>query len=308
MLFKNVTVYGGGLIGGAWATVFAKAGLNLTVYDVNEERLEDSKHHIQKMLNFFADPEVQVLTQDQADAFLNAIKFTDNVREAVENAEFIQENTPERLPIKQSVIEAIEEWNTTAIISSSTSGLLVTDIQANAKHPERIVAGHPFNPVHLMPLVEVCAGDKTSAKVVADTAAFYDQIGKVGVILDKETPAFIVNRLQRALSNEVRAIIEEGICSVEALDNASVFGFGMRLGLIGPLMVNELAGGDGGFDEFVAKYMRGDRPDAEYYHVASAGVKAELNNRAPEFGNDHFSLERFRDLGLINLLKLHKKL
>ena len=209
--------------------------------------------------------------------------------------------------------KTIEEFNTEALIASSTSGLVVTDIAATTKYPERIVAGHPFNPVHLMPLVEVCPGEKSDPDAVQCAYDFYQSIHKQPVILTKAVPGFIVNRIQLAMNREVQDLVNNGICSVEDVDKAVIFGMGLRLGLIGPHLVFELAGGNGGIEEFLGKYGSGnlanlaawtERPK-EYDAKAVAGTKEELSHRTQREGKDHDSLATFRDLGLIYLLKYH---
>lgn len=311
---KQVAVYGGGVIGSAWAVNFIMADLKTVVYDINEAALENTKKNVRTIMNFYTRDDVKILSKEECERKLALLSYTDDVRTAVENADFIQENGPEKLPIKQSIMAEIEKYNSDSLIASSTSGLLVTDIAANAAHPERIVAGHPFNPVNLMPLVEVCPGQKSDPDAVQFAYEFYKSIKKQPVILTKETAGFIVNRIQFALNREVQDLVTRGICSVEDVDKAVVFGMGLRLGLIGPHMVFELAGGNGGIDEWLVKYGRGgnlkdlaswtQRPE-EYDPIASKGTKEELAHRTPFEGQNRDDLATFRDLGLVYLLKFH---
>ena len=322
MTFNKVTVYGGGLIGSAWATNFIMAGLNVTIYDVNQERTANAKILVDKNLDFFSDPEIGVLTSDEKARLSASIFYTDNVETAVKDAEFIQENGPDNLEIKQSIIATIEEFNTTGIICSSTSTNPTSEMAQNAKHPERILVGHPFNPVHLMPLVEISGGEKTAPEVIEKVKAFYLEVGKEPVIVKKEINSFLVNRLQAVLNREVMNLVYNGYCSVEDIDKAVIFGMGMRLGLIGPYFVQELANTGG----IRAQLMYGPRapgspppqprpnpptwftqPPDDYVDVICNGVQEAFNNRPPEQGKDHDSLLRFRDKGLVNLLKFHGK-
>ena len=201
-MFKKACVYGGGLIGGAWATLFAMAGVDTVIYDLDDAKIQNARNEVEKKLSFFADPAVGVLTPAKLAAAKAKLSYTTDVKTAVGDAEFIQENGPENIKIKRIMVKAIEEFNSTAIIGSSTSGLLVSDIAAEAKHPERIVGGHPYNPVHLIPLVELAKGEKTTDETVAKAKEFYAQIGKEPVVLNKECPGFICNRIQMALNRE----------------------------------------------------------------------------------------------------------
>lgn len=305
MIFDKATVYGGGLIGSGWALCFLMHGVDVTVYDLDDQKLEDTRNNIENGLNFFMGPGIEVLTQKQKEECLTRISYTHDVRAAVENAGFIQENGPEKLTVKQSIIEAIEEFNSTAVIASSTSGLLITDIAAKAKHPQRIIAGHPFNPVHIVPLVELAKGENTSQEAIDKAYAFYKEIGKEPVVLLKECKGFIANSVQNAIYNESLDLVSRGVCTVEDLDKAVTFGPGVRWGLMGPYMVLELAGGKGGIRARMTKYDNTDKNiDVE---KICEGVYSEFANRTPKQGKDHASLERFRDEGLIEFLKYHGK-
>lgn len=318
-MFKNVCVYGGGQIGGAWAAVFAKAGCNVVVYDLNDEAIAAGKAEIEKKLSFFAAPGVDALTQEQLKDALARVSYTTDVKTAVENAEFIQENGPENIKIKRSIIAAIEEFNSTAIIASSTSGLLISDIAAEAKHPERIVGGHPYNPVHLIPLVELAKGEKTSDETLQKAKEFYESIGKVPVILQKECLGFICNRIQMALNREAHDLVYRGVASVEDVDKAVVFGPGLRWGLLGPHLVQEMGGGKGGIrgiqthigpttEAWLEDMAKWTKSPEGYVDIAEAGVAEEMAHRQEFEGRDHDSVEQFMGRGLVTLLKFHHKL
>jgi 3-hydroxyacyl-CoA dehydrogenase len=307
MTFTKATVYGGGVIGSGWAINFIMNGIETTVYDVDDEKLADAKEAIENTLDFFMEGGIDVLTKKQRDECAARVKYTHDIKTAVADAVFIQENGPEKLPIKQSIIETIEQYNSTAIIASSTSGQLITDIAAKAKYPQRIIAGHPFNPVHLVPLVELAKGEKTSQEAIDKAYKFYKEIGKEPVVLLKECKGFIANSIQNALHVESQNLVAQGVCSVEDADRAVVFGPGLRWGLIGPFMVLELAGGSGGIRGRFAKYGGGNSDKGLDHETMFKGVDAELANRTEKQGKDHKGLERFRDEGLIKLLKYHDK-
>ena len=245
MGIKNVTCFGTGLIGSAWGVNFLIKGVNVTLYDLDEAKLADAKARITAMLDFYK--EMKVLDDAQYADCVKRAKYTSDVKEAVKDAEFIQENGPENIAIKQSIIKTIEEYcKPDAIIGSSTSGLLVSDIAAYAKHPERIVGGHPYNPVHLIPLVELVKGKHTSQEALDKAVAFYREMGKEPVVLNKECPGFICNRIQVAVNREAYELVLRGVCTVEDVDKAVVFGPGLRWGLMGPHLCGELGGGKGG--------------------------------------------------------------
>ncbi len=305
MTFNKATVYGGGLIGGGWALNFVMHGVETTVYDLDNEKLEATRMRMLDSLQFLSSDDVAVLSKEEAEKCMMRIRFTYDVKDAVADALFIQENTPEKLEIKQSVIKEIEKYNSNAIIASSTSSLFITDIARNALYPERIVAGHPFNPVHIVPLVELVKGDKTSQETIDKAYAFYKEIGKEPVILNRENKGFIANSIQNAIYEQCHKLITDGICSVEDLDRAMVYGPGIRLGLLGPYMVLELAGGNGGIRSRMTKY--GINPDIDLEAICT-GTESELRNRDEHHGRTHEEMERFRDRGLVNTLKYHKKI
>ncbi|MFZ7134253.1 MAG: 3-hydroxyacyl-CoA dehydrogenase family protein [Eubacteriales bacterium] len=319
MIFNKATVYGGGLIGSGWAVNFLIKGVSVIIYDLDDEKLAEAKDHVEKLLNFFAEAGIDVLTADQKAECIARVSYTADVKTAVTDAEFIQENGPENVTIKRSIINAIEQYNSTAIIASSTSGLLISDIAAEAEYPQRIVGGHPYNPVHLIPLVELAKGDKTSQETLDKACQFYKEIGKEPVVLQKECRGFICNRIQNALLREAEDLVYRGICTVEEVDKAVTFGPGLRWGLMGPHLVLELGGGEGGFRDGNARFGAAAEKWYEdmatwiklpegYVDTACEGIQVEMSNRTPREGQDQAGLERFRNQGLVQLLKFHGKL
>ncbi len=312
---RKVVVYGGGLIGSGWAAAFLLGGIDVTVYDISGGCLENTRARMRVLLERVSRMAPEAVPEEQVETYLRRVHYTCDAEEAVTGAAFIQENGPERLQVKQGMIETIERYNSSAVIATSTSGQRVTEIAANAKHPERILAGHPFNPVHLMPLVELCGGEKTSGEAVEKAYRLYSEIGKMPIVLKKECKGFVGNRLQAALNREVQDLVARGVCSVEDADRAVTYGLGMRLGLIGPHMVFELAGGEGGIaacltkfevsKELLADLAAWDVRPKEYYQMAVEGARAELAARPREMGDTHGGLEEFRDAGLLTLLKYH---
>ena len=188
---KNVAGIGGGVIGGSWAVLFAMKGLNVKLYDINDDCLANDKKTIVSNLEF--------LTENGAiedkDAVLARIQFTTSMEEAVKDAQFIQESGPERLPIKHSMLAEIEKYAPVdAIVATSASGLPLGQITEHAVHPERCVGGHPYNPPHLIPLVEITKTEKTDEANVELAKEFYESLGKEAIVLKKDCPGYICNR------------------------------------------------------------------------------------------------------------------
>ena len=230
---KKVACVGSGVIGASWAICFALKDLDVVVYDINDEVLSKAKTIIHDNLNILK--ENNVLDETRLQEVENHIKLTTSMEEAVRGGLFIQESAPEHYDVKHQVVKEIEKYCLDdAIIASSTSGLLISEIAKNAKHPERFVGGHPYNPPHLIPLVEITKGEKTEEKYVQQAKDFYTFVNKEPVVLQKEALGFICNRLQMALYREVCHLVESGVCSVEDADKAVTFGPGIRWGIMGP--------------------------------------------------------------------------
>lgn len=242
------------------------------------------------------------------------------MEEAVKEVQFITESGPESYEIKQKMVEEMEQYTSKdTIISSSTSGLLITEIAKNAKYPERFIGAHPYNPPHLIPLVELTKGDKTDTHVLDVAKEFYQMIDKEPVVLQKEALGFICNRIQMAVYREVCDLVMNGVCTIEDADKAVTYGPGLRWAIMGPSLVFELGGGEGHIDGLM-KHLNPsislwlhdmadfkDFPE-EFPQIAREGVEASLKNRPAEIGNDDASLAEYRDKMLIELLKLHHKL
>ena len=314
---KRVACVGGGVIGSSWAIQFAMKGLDVVLYDINDEQLAKSQAQMHKSLD--ALEQFKAVTPQRRQEIADRVKLTTSMEEAVKNAQFIQESGPERLEIKRSILAQVEEYaSADAIYASSTSGLLVSDIAAQAAHPERCVGAHPYNPPHLIPMVELTSGDKTDPELLQLAYDFYQSIGKEAVLLRKECPGFIANRLQLALYREVQDLVMRGVCSVEDADKALVYGPGLRWAIFGHNMIMQL-GNPGGLTGMVQMLGNsGDRwladmaswthqPD-NWAEVAQPGVDKEMANFPDHIGHTNEDCAKYRDQMLIELLKLHRKL
>lgn len=315
---KKVASLGCGVIGYSYALKFAMGGYDVYAQNRTEESSALAKERVEGSLaalrknNVINDNDIQEINK--------RIHYTTSVEEAVRDAVFIQESSAENYDIKHSLVEELEKYATDdAIVASSTSGLLVTEIAKYAKHPERFVGGHPYNPPHLIPLVEITKGDKTEDWAVQRAKDFYTEIGMEPVVLQKEALGFICNRLQMALYREVCQLVMDGVCSVEDADKAVTFGPGIRWGIMGPSLVFELGGGKNGvsglmkhLNDSITLWLN-DMADWKKFpeswaETVQKGVEAELKNRPESIGNTHESLQEYRDKMLIELLKLHGKL
>lgn len=239
------------------------------------------------------------------------LSFAADIASACANAEFVQECGPDRIEIKRQIVAEIEAGlDTAVVISSSTSALLASDIQDGAKHPERILVGHPFNPPHLMPLVEVVAGRKTAPEAVAIAREFYEQLNREVIQVEKEVIGHIANRLSAALFREAVHLVADGIALVEDVDRAVSFGPGLRWALMGPHLTYHLGGGAGGYRGYMQhlgptqtdRWAELGTPELNEATIAKlvAGVDAELA------AIDADTLAEKRDKALVELIRLKK--
>ncbi len=229
---RKIAVVGTGVIGASWVIYFLEKGFQVNAYDASPDAEFKLREYILRMA-----PEV---SQDD-------LTFVRSLEEVVKDVQFVQENGPERLEIKQEIFEQLDSLTSPdVLLVSSSSGVTPSLFQAKARHPERILLGHPFNPPHLIPLVEVCGGEKTSEEAVLKTISFYKVIGKKPIRLYKEMKGHVANRLQVALWQEAMYLVLQGVASVEDIDTAIAEGPGLRWSLLGPFMNLHLSGGAGG--------------------------------------------------------------
>src|SRR6266403_4517071 len=225
----RIAVVGTGVIGASWAAYFLAKGFDVAATDPADGA--------EKRLRTLVDASWPALERVglAEDASRNRLRFDRDIRRAVEGCAFIQENGPERVYVKRDLLAEISAAAPSdSLIATSSSGILISDIQDAAAHPERVVLGHPFNPPHLMPLVEVVGGRLTSEAAVEQALAFYRSIGKKPIHIRREVKGHIANRLQAALWREAFYLVEQGIASVEDVDTAIAHGPGLRWALLGP--------------------------------------------------------------------------
>ncbi len=207
------------------------------------------------------------------------LKFDSNLASTVAEAVFVQENGPERVDIKRDLIARIDAAApATTLIATSSSGILISEIQnAAARHPERVLAGHPFNPPHLIPLVEVVGGRATSAAAIEQAMAFYTALGKKPIHIRREIKGHVANRLQAALWREAFYLVSQGIASVSEVDIAISHGPGLRWALLGPFLNLHLSGGPGGIAH-VLEHL-GPPLESWWHDMGTVALSTELNKR-----------------------------
>ncbi|MBA1144419.1 3-hydroxyacyl-CoA dehydrogenase NAD-binding domain-containing protein [Mesorhizobium neociceri] len=247
---RQVAVIGTGVIGASWTALFLAKGLDVVATDVAPNAEAGLRRFVDA-----AWPALERLGLAPGASPLRLV-FTADLAEALKGAELVQENGPERLDFKQKLYGQLDQLlPPDAIIASSSSGLAMSQIQLGAtSHPERCVIGHPFNPPHLMPLVEIVGGAKTSEDTIRRAEEFYTSIGKKTVRINKELPGHVANRLQGALAREVYYLVAEGVLSAADVDTALSYGPGLRWGIMGNMMLNHLGGGQGGIDHFFEQF------------------------------------------------------
>jgi 3-hydroxypropionate dehydrogenase (NADP+) len=253
---SKVACVGVGLIGQGWATLFSSQGLEVILQDVTKTFLEKSMSRIQSNLMFLESN--NLLKQGEAHVALKRIKTTTDIREAVCQADYVQESIPDHYDMKKQVFKEMDaSVPHHAILASSSSGLLMSEIQKATKRPQRCLLVHPMLPVNLIPLVEIVGGEQTSQETVIATCNLMKKLGKIPVLLKREVPGYIVNRLQAALLREAMSLVDEDIASAEDVDKAFCMGIGLRHPIMGPFLRIHLAGK--GVERFIENYSESYR-------------------------------------------------
>jgi 3-hydroxyacyl-CoA dehydrogenase len=238
---ERVAVIGAGTIGASWATLFLAHGLEVAVYDP----APDVERRVRDFVANAWPTMARLGLAERADP--DRLRFHPDPAAAAECAPFMQESGPENLAAKQALFARLEQrLDRDAIVASSTSGLLASDLQRGRIGPERYLVAHPFNPPHLMPLVELVGGRATDPAVIERAAAFYRSVGKRPITIRREKLGHIANRMQVALYREAIHLALEGVASIEDIDAAIAYGPGLRWAIMGPHMLHHLAGGEGG--------------------------------------------------------------
>jgi 3-hydroxyacyl-CoA dehydrogenase len=304
---RRIAIIGTGVIGASWTALFLAKGLEVVATDV----APDAETSLRRFVKA-AWPALERLGLAPG-ASQSRLTFIRDLPTAVAGADLIQENGPERIDFKKKLYRQLDELlPADVIIASSSSGLTMSEIQSDCPlHPERCVIAHPFNPPHLVPLVEIVGGRKTSETIIERASEFYTGLGKQTVRLRKEVPGHVANRLQAALAREVYYLVADDVVSVTDVDKALCWGPGLRWGIMGQVLLNHLGGGQGGIEHFFEQFTA---PMTAWWKVLGSpeltpqvrqklidGLHAEIGSRPiPE-------LEAQRDEILLGLLELRRK-
>ncbi|MGW1797418.1 3-hydroxyacyl-CoA dehydrogenase NAD-binding domain-containing protein [Streptomyces sp. NPDC001984] len=246
----RVAIVGTGTIGASWATHYLARGFDVTATDPGPNAEAALRSYVEAAWDEAASIGLA------PDASPDRLSFTADLRKAVADADFVQENAPERPELKVRLFADIDDATPPdAIVASSSSTITMSVIQAQCRRPERTVIGHPFNPPHIVPLVEVVGGTKTAPETIRDAMSFYAAIGKKPIHLMKELPGHVANRIQAALYREVVYLVQEGVLDVADSDDAVSWGPGLRWGVMGPHLLWHLGGGEGGIEHFMDTLM-----------------------------------------------------
>ena len=302
---KTIALVGGGVIGGGWATRCLANGLTVVVTDPRPE----SRDYVERMI----DEAWPIL--EEADLIAESsgqLSFVDNIEAAVAQADFVQENVPEREDLKIAIHQEISEnVRADVVIASSSSGLLPSRLQSQCKHPERLLIGHPFAPVYLLPLVEVVGSEQTSSVAVSRAGAFYRSIGMRPLHVRREIEAYIADRLQESLYREALHLIDQGVATVAEIDAAVTGGPGLRWAFMGTFLAWHLGGGPGGMRHTIEQF--GPALELPWSHMKAPELTDELKQRIvegceDESGDRVFSeMERRRDRCLVEIQKVLKE-
>ena len=256
MKIQKISCIGAGLIGQGWATLFSSKDYDVTIVDLNEKILEEALKKVESNLRFLENH--GFLEKGKAESSLKKIKVSREIGLAVADSDYIQESVPDRYEVKKEIFKQLDTWAPpTSIFASSSSGLLMTEIQKVTRIPERCILTHPVLPVHIIPVVEIAGGERTSSYTIQTVYEFMKSIGKIPILLKREVSGYIINRLQAALLREAIDLVDKGIASAEDIDRAFCMGIGLRDPFIGPFLRIHLAGG--GVERFIKNYSESYR-------------------------------------------------
>ncbi|MEG0967265.1 MAG: L-carnitine dehydrogenase [Pseudomonas sp.] len=302
---KTFAALGSGVIGSGWVARALAHGLDVVAWDPAPGAQAALR---QRIANAWPALEKQGLAPGAAQ---HRLRFVATIEECVRDADFIQESAPERLDLKldlHSKISAAAKPD--AIIGSSTSGLLPSEFYESASHPERCVVGHPFNPVYLLPLVEIVGGRNTAPEAIEAAKTIYTALGMRPLHVRKEVPGFIADRLLEALWREALHLVNDGVASTGEIDDAIRFGAGLRWSFMGTFLTYTLAGGDAGMRHFMAQFGPALQLPWTYLpapELTEGLIDAVVEGTSEQLGERSISsLERYRDDCLLAVLEAVK--
>ena len=304
---KTIGLLGTGVIGAGWAARALHTGINVVASDIDPKMEDWINEAVENAL-----PSLQSLTEGITLPPKGKLTFTTDPISMSQQVEFIQENIPEVLDIKRKSLKSIAEvTNKEIIISSSTSGFMPTELQQGMLFPERFIVGHPFNPVYLCPLVEIVGGKQTSDKVKNIAKIFYESMGMHTLMLRKEVPGHISDRLQEAMWREILHALNDDIATTGELDESIVYGPGLRWSIMGMNQIYMIAGGKGGARHFIEQF--GPALKWPWSHLKAPELSNEIIDRfvegveAQSQGKSIREMEKIRDECLVAIQKVLSK-
>ena len=303
---RKVAIIGTGVIGSGWVIRLLAKNKIVYVYDPNNKQnkflINEIKRISTSVLKYYKIKKIN----------LKNLYFKNSIEDAVKNADLIQENAPENINIKKKIVKEISLYaKSDSIIASSSSGLLPSKIQKNCKCPGRFIIAHPFNPVYLLPLVEIVKGKKTNHKSIFLAQNFYKSLGMYPLILNKEVEGYLSDRLQESMWRESLHILKDNLASTEELDNAIIHGPGLRWSLMGTFLTFHLAGGKLGMKHMLEQF--GPALKLPWTKLKAPKLTKKLSNKIiketkkQSKGRSIKKLTTIRDNFLVDLLKLKNK-
>ena len=301
---KVLGIIGAGVIGAGWSARALHAGIDVIATDA-DPLMRDWLHQTVE----YAQPSLEALTADIPMPPAGTLRFVRDPREVAEAADLIQENVPEQLAIKHAALIPISEAAPAdVIIASSTSGIMPSAIQAPLSHPERLCVGHPFNPVYLCPLVEVVGGQQTAPETLRQASEFYRMIGMHTLVLKRELPGHVSDRLQEAMWREILHMVKEGEATTDELDQSLIYGPGLRWAIMGMNMVFHIAGGEAGMRHMLEHF--GPTLQSPWTRLEAPELTADLiekmvtGTQTQAAGRSIRELERIRDECLVAIQRV----
>jgi carnitine 3-dehydrogenase len=286
---QRIGLIGGGVIGAGWAARFLLEGHDVAVFDLDP----DLARKLELVLAAARKARAALFPEDATAE--GALTLAVSIEDAVRDADFVQESLPEREDLKQGVLARIDAaTKPETIVASSTSGLLPTKLQILMKRPERFVVGHPFNPVYLLPLVEICGGAATSEATKQKAAALYESVGMKPLHVRKEIDGFIADRLLEAVWREALWLVNDGVATTQEIDDAIRYGAGLRWSFMGTFLIYRMAGGEAGMRHFLAQF--GPALKLPWTKLEAPELTDALVDRIAEQSDAQAGAESIRDL------------
>ena len=305
-MINKIAVICAGVIGSGWVVRFIAHNKKVIVYDTDLKLRKKVILEVKRAWPFVK----KLFNKNKLN--LKNFRYVTDIKDALKNVDFIQECAPENYKLKTKLMEVIGKYSkSNAIISSSSSGLLPSKIYSKCKNPSRTIIAHPFNPVYMLPGVEIVPGKKTSIKTLNKAKKFYESISMNPIMLKKELPGFLSDRLQEALWREALHIVNEGYASTKDLDRAIEDGPGMRWSLMGTFLTFHLAGGNAGMKHMLEQF--GPALKLPWTKLKAPKLSKKLSNRVisgtrqQANGKSVAAIAKIRDEYLLNLQKMRKK-